>query len=232
MPATCYRCVSLPRDTVEEPFGVCTSCSSLACQSCGNRLPRAAIFRCVICYPETVLLPSGGLGGEEPPSGSGPGGGQPSGTRGGLEVALFQSTQEFEIEEPMLAEASASDREFFHQGALDPLLERTRMYALDEARREDINAEVGWEVLDDEEETRRRREALLGAKLLARGIETAEAHDKLRKDLLADAFGVACWAIGIRAGSAVPVDERRLTLIADIRLRFAIGHGMPVATPA
>lgn len=97
-------------------------------------------------------------------------------TPGGREAALFVSTADFEQLVPGLAELSAEDRAFFHEGALKVLIERTRGYASDEARREDINAEVGWEQFGDAAEERRRREALIGAKLLARGIETAEAH--------------------------------------------------------
>ncbi len=200
------------------------------CRACGNRLPNAARFRCVICFPETVLLPDGGLGGEEPP----PGGGDPDqpddGGEGAAREVVFAGTREFERLLPDLAEATARDRTFFREGALEVVFERTRGYASDEARRADIDAAVGYEGFDDEEEAKRRREALRGAQLLARDLEAAEARGTLRPDLLCDAFGVAFWAIGVRAGGIV--SEKRLALIGDTRLRFAIGLATPVTMPA
>lgn len=226
MPATCYRCITLDLDPIGEPFGVCSNCSIMACRTCGNRLRKAARFRCRLCYPETVLLPSGGLA----HSGEPPGGGEPSEPFGGgpSREEIFLNTGEWERLESELAELTADDRAFFHEGALALVFERAHGYAFDEARREDLNAEVGWEVLDEAEEQRRRAEALVGAQLLARGLQEARASETLRPELLADAFGVACWAIGVRAGRGEIVSEERLALLADLRLRFVIGTAMPV----
>jgi hypothetical protein len=172
------------------------------------------------------LLPSGGLERSGEPPGGG-GSSEPSGG-GPAREEIFVSTREWEQLEPELAELTAEDRAFFHEGALAVTLERAHSYAFDEARREDLNAEVGWEVLDDAEEQRRRDEALLGAQMLARALQGATARGSLRPELLADAFGVACWAIGVRAGRGEIVSEERLSLLADIRLRFVIGMAMPV----
>lgn len=230
MPATCYRCISHNEDPVGEPFGVCSTCSALACRECGNRLAGGGAFRCVLCYPETILLPAAGIErGGRPPGGGGGDPARPSGGDPGLEVIVV-NTPDWEARERELADKTAAERRYFHEGALDVTLEEVRRYAFDEARREAVNAEVDWEVLDDAAENQRREEALLGAKLLALSIREAKANDRLRPDLLADAFGVACWAINLHPQDGESASSGQLSLLGDPRLRFAIGMAMP--TPA
>jgi len=231
MPATCYRCIAYNRDPVGEPFGACSQCSSLACRCCGNRLLEGAEFRCLLCYSRTVLLPAAGLAGSDRPPGGGPEVAAPSGGGPGREV-VFASTRDWEALERQLAEDSAAEREFFHAGALEVTIGETRRYAADEVRREMMNREANWEVFDDEAENRRRADALTGAQTLARDISAAEASGTFRPDLLADALGVACWAIELRPqrGEAAPYE--RLCMLGDLRLRFAIGMAMPVVAEA
>jgi hypothetical protein len=229
MPATCYRCVSFNEDPVGEPFGVCTECSSLACRNCGNRLPGGGLFRCVLCYPETILLPAAGLEGGRRPPGGGDGLAEPPGS--GLEL-IAASTPDWEAVDRELAEKTAGERRFFHEEALGLMLDGVERYASDEVRREDLNAQVNWEVFDDPAENRRRSEALAGAQWLARSVEGAQANERLRPDLLADAFGVACWAIQLHPQAGETASPDQLSLLADVRLRFAIGMAMPVPNPA
>lgn len=231
MPATCYRCTAFNRDPAGEPFGVCTECLSLACRNCGNRLKEGAEFRCLLCYSRTVLLPAAGLEGSHRPPGGGDGPtARPGGGPGG--EVIFVNTRDWEALERQLADESAAEREFFHEGALAVTIEETRRYAADEVRRAEMNEEANWEVFDDEAENRRRADALKGAQLLARDISAAEAGGTFRPDLLADALGVACWAIEVRPQRAEEAPYERLCMLADLRLRFAIGMAMPVAAEA
>lgn len=231
MPATCFRCIAFNRDPVGEPFGVCTECSSLACRNCGNRLREGAEFRCLLCYPHSVLLPAAGLEGSRRPPGGGGGPTAPSGGGPGREV-VFVNTRDWETLERQLADDSAAEREFFHEGAMEATIEETRRYAADEVRREEMNKEANWEVFDDETENRRRADAFRGAQMLARDISAAEASGSFRPDLLADALGVACWAIEVRAQHGKIAPYERLYMLGDLRLRFALGMAMPVAAEA
>ncbi|HWO82432.1 MAG TPA: hypothetical protein VNM38_01415 [Solirubrobacterales bacterium] len=178
-----------------------------------------------------MLLPAAGLAGSDRPPGGGPEVAAPSGGGPGREV-VFASTRDWEALERQLAEDSAAEREFFHAGALEVTIGETRRYAADEVRREMMNREANWEVFDDEAENRRRADALTGAQTLARDISAAEASGTFRPDLLADALGVACWAIELRPqrGEAAPYE--RLCMLGDLRLRFAIGMAMPVVAEA
>jgi hypothetical protein len=231
MSATCYRCIAFNRDPVGEPFGVCTKCLSLACRKCGNRLKEGAEFRCRLCYSRTVLLPAAGLEGSLRPPGGGGGSIEPSGGGPDREVG-FVNTRDWETLERELADDSAAEREFFHGGALEVTIEETRRYAADEVRREKMNKEANWEVYDDETENRRRTDAFKGAQLLARDISAAEASGTFRPDLLADALGVACWAIEVRPQHGEVAAYDRLYMLGDLRLRFAIGMAMPVVAEA
>jgi hypothetical protein len=230
MAATCYRCTYEAADPPGDPFGVCKICSSLMCRNCGNRVPKRPRFLCVICIPSAVLLPSAGLppAGDGPPGGGEPGGGDPdphdpSGGGGGAE-AVFANSREFERLMPDFAAESSTHRKFFRE-EVPKVLERAREYAFDQVRREDIDAEIGYGGYSDEEEEERRREAMGGAQLLSRHVEGAESEGVLHRVLLADAFGMAAWSIGIPPDSEAPPE--RLALLADPRLRFVLGYAAP-----
>jgi hypothetical protein len=94
-------------------------------------------------------------------------------------------------------------------------------YASDQVAREQANEAVGYQGYAGEVESSLRADFLAGAQRLARDINAADAAGQLRTDLLADAFGVAQWAIGVPAGEQVPPE--RLALLPDERLRFTVG---------
>ena len=215
-----------------DPAGACDQCSSFACTLCGARVPKRSRYLCVLCFPSLVLLPSGGLppGGPDPPPGGTPvGGPSPDAPSGGpaatARASLFEGTQEFEVLMPYLAESSGRERDFFHEGGVDEAFRAATDYGFEETRRHEIDKIVGYERYSDEVEAARRRDALRGAQLLSRQVSAAEASGDLHKDLVADAFGVAHWSIAVAIGEQPSPD--RLALLADERLRFVIGTGMP-----
>lgn len=223
MTATCYRCTTLRTSPSGEPFGACLRCQSFACITCGVRAAGVSRFYCVLCKSGITLLPSGGLPPTGGPGGSDPGGGGPGGAPPagpGDVVAPYESTAHFEALEPLLAEYTVDERHYYHD-QIDRFLEAAAEYAFDEARREEIDRAIGYERPDDLAEQALRGDLRRGAQRLARDVEAAEARGLIRRDLLADAFGVAQWAIGISAGAPVPPE--RLALLPDERLRFVVG---------
>ncbi|HET7486173.1 MAG TPA: hypothetical protein VFJ64_12460 [Solirubrobacterales bacterium] len=230
MPATCYRCAYENEYPPGDPFGVCQECSIMACQSCGNRVPGRSRFVCLICFPESVLLPDAGLPRfrEGPPGGGGhlrdPD--LPDDGGGGEAVEpVFASSAEFETLMPLLAEETQANREQFRGAGMRAILQLGRDYSFDEATRHQINERIGYTEVVDEVEEERRREALNGARRLLRDVDAARANEIFRPDLLADAFGLASWAIGVPPGSVVPLE--RLVLLDDLRLRFVLGYASP-----
>jgi hypothetical protein len=219
MPATCYRCIALGQ-APGEPFGACQHCTSFACSTCGVRAAGVSRFYCVTCKSGLTLLPSGGL---PPTGGGGPGGGGPAAPAPlgpGDVVAPYAGTAHFQLLEPALAESSRAERDYYHRD-IERFLAAPRDYAFDEAKRADTDRAVGYERYGGEVEQALRSDLLDGAQRLARDIDAAAAAGRIRPDLLADAFGVAQWAIGVRAGEAVPPE--RLAMLPDQRLRFMVG---------
>jgi hypothetical protein len=232
MSATCYRCTALKADP-GEPFGSCLYCGSFACATCGVRVAGISRFYCVSCKAGVTLLPSGGL----PPTGGGgggggtPRGGGPAGDRDheASELAVpYASSAEFEVLEPTLAENTRSDRAYYH-GSVEQFLAMPSEYAYNEAVREQIDSVSGYRGYEDEVEQALRSDLRGGAQRLARDLEWASARDLLRPGLIADAFGVAQWATGVRAGQQVPPE--RLWMLPDQRLRFIVGAAAVAAGP-
>lgn len=226
MSATCYRCTAL-KEGPGEPFGSCLYCGSFACVTCGVRVAGISRFYCVSCKAGVTLLPSGGL----PPTGGGGGGGGGGSPRGGgpsgegdpevIELVVpYGSSAEFEVLEPTLAENTRSDRDYYH-GSVEQFLAIPGEYAYNEAVREEIDGVSGYRTYEDEVEQALRSDLRGGAQRLARDLEWASARELLRPGLIADAFGVAQWAIGVRAGEQVPPE--RLWMLPDQRLRFIVG---------
>jgi hypothetical protein len=185
-----------------------------------------------MCYSSAVLLPAAGLpgtpGGPSGPGGLGPAGGPgPQGDPDELAAPLTSSAQ-FVAVEPVLAANSAAER-YYYQADIERFRTLARDYAVDEARREEIDARLGYERYASEEEEARRADLRAGSQRLLRDLERAEADGRLRRDLLADAFGVAQYAIGIPAGEEVPLE--RLVLLADSRLRFIVGAAAVATGP-
>jgi hypothetical protein len=124
---------------------------------------------------------------------------------------------------PDLAEATSGSRDFFRRD-VESIAERAAAYARNEAERKTIDMMAGY-VGHMEEEEERREETKRGAQLLIRQVEEARAEERLREDLLADAFGVAAWSIGVKPGATVAPE--RLALLGDVRLRFIVGYAAP-----
>jgi hypothetical protein len=232
MPATCYRCAAespLPVPTIDlpsqqgDPFGVCQECSSMACITCGVRVQGDCIFQCVMCFSSIVLLTES-LGGDGDDGGPGGGGGGPGGDDdngdGEATGRPYVSTAAFEALEPVLAALSSDERRHYHEH-LDAYLGLVVDYAFDEARREEIDERLGVTAVADAAERARRADLRRGAQRLARDLEAASAAGVLRRDLLADAFGVASYAIAVPPGEEVTWS--RLMMLADVRLRFIVG---------
>jgi len=135
-------------------------------------------------------------------------------------VAPYESTAHFEAVEPGLAESTAEARRWYHEYVAS-FLDLATDYAFNEERRARIDRIVGYEQPDDPVEEALRADLLRGAQRLMRDVEAAEASGRLRRDLIADAFGVAQWAIGVPPGKPVPPE--RLAMLADDRLRFVVG---------
>ena len=198
-------------------------------------MPVISLFKCVTCYPSSVLLSVSGLG--PGPSGggpAGPGGADPSGGGGGpgglnQEVTPFRSTAEFEALQPNLAENSRAERTYYH-GDIQRFLGMAHEYAFDEARRDEIDANLAYSGYSDEVESARRADLRGGAQRLVRDLQAAEAAGRVRHDLIADAFGVAQYAVGIPAGEEVPLE--RLAMLSDPRLRFIIGAAAVATGPS
>jgi hypothetical protein len=230
MTATCYRCAALNLSPPGEPFGTCLHCNSFACRTCGVRAAKVCRFYCLSCKSGLTLLPSGGLpptggGGTGGSGGSGGSGGPPTAGPGGTGGAAtpgapYASTEEFEALEPELAGNTRGERSFYRR-FIEHFLAAPSEYAFDEAKRQDTDRAIGYERYSDPVEEALRADLLSGAQRLARDIEAARAGGALRPDLLADAFGVSQWAIGIPAGEQVPPE--RLAMLPDERLRFVVG---------
>jgi hypothetical protein len=73
-------------------------------------------------------------------------------------------------------------------------------------RREDIDRVIGYEHPDDPVELALRADLSRGAQRPARDISAAGASDQIRHGLLADAFGVAQWAL-----ASLPASRFRLS---------------------
>jgi hypothetical protein len=132
----------------------------------------------------------------------------------------FTTSEEFAAMQPVLAENSREQRDYYRE-ELRKVLELARDYAFEEARREEIDRQLRYRGYSDEQERARREDLRLGAQQLMRDFDGAEASNVLRRDLLADAFGVAQYAVGIPVGEDVPLE--RLWTLADRRLRFVVG---------
>ena len=197
--ASCYRCQVITGGA-GEGIGVCDMCVSLACDVCGARLPVSKVFRCGICYPNALViaagLPPAGGGG----SGGGGGGGAAAGGGRPAPQPEFRNVDEFELYGGGVAEDSRSYRESWRKRLPSVLGSVEQM-----AHEEDLSL----------------HERQIASRL-TREIQTARELGTLQEELLADAFGVAAWAIVAEPGAVV--DRARTALLADERLRFVLDH--------
>jgi hypothetical protein len=230
---SCFKCAVVDGSTADaDPIGVCLVCNSLACYDHGTRLKKAAHFECVLCLPKQILTSAGLVRHEVYP-------GQPPGDRGGPGVPAapeapdrgggggaareFVSTREFEQLEPQVAERSLVHRTAA-RAIVEPLVERMAGLADNPAGREQ---EAGRLAVTSDRASVAELDAV--AAELALELQEAMASGGLDKGLLADALGVAAWAIntpiaGDVAGNMAieSMSVNLIGLIADLRLQLLL----------
>jgi len=238
--ASCFICAVVDNATAEaDPIGVCKKCFSLACIDHGTRLKQAIEFKCALCLPE-VMLDSAGLvrhdAYEPRRPGDRGGGGLPSGEPaeprlprgpGGSAVSReFESHAQFEEVERRLAQAT-QDHRLAWGNVINDVIDRVARFEHDPRRREEIQYVVKTSaptVIDELEKT--------GVEV-SREVQRAEKARVLDRELVADALGVASWAIGAKpqlGGTELAVDQ--VALIGDERVRFLVRYAVGMLTAA
>jgi hypothetical protein len=180
-----------------EGVGVCDLCSSLACERDGARLPGSSVFRCGLCYPQALIIAAGLPPPPPPPPAGGVGAGawQPFGADDADQRVEFENAAEFDALGGAVAEESFEDRAIWRRqvrGVVAELLGEAEEGGRAKVTRATLQGELGQ----------------------------ASARDALQLTLLADAFGVAAWAIGLQGG-VVP-EPGRLALLPDVRIRYVL----------
>jgi hypothetical protein len=222
--ASCYRCAYVT-GAGGEGVGVCGLCGALACRVDGVRMPVSSQFRCAMCVSK-VLWYSGGLG---PPPGGGGGPSapvrtpsDPDGGGGGVyAVKEYLSAEHFSETAPEIAVESFEQRTDWRQ-LVHKVLEQLAAFADSPAEQARVVQMAAEQHAEEEAPTwRLRRVELIGREL---SFEVRHAVD-LDTDLIADALGVASWAIDVPVGVDPP--PNRLRLLADSRLEFVIAYCAP-----
>jgi hypothetical protein len=222
--ASCFTCAVFNKSVDDaDPIGVCRVCNALACFQHGTRLKKGPQFQCALCLPRTVRNSAYVVRHETygPPPGGGGGGGRvpvPAGPPddddgGGALVVEFESSEDFERSAPQIAEASRAHRMHARED-LGRLL--ALVTGLDDAPdRQEVLGRIivtsdvaTFEAVD-------QQAAEVGAELRA-----AQAESRLDPELLADAMGVAAWAIGAEVGDELSVDA--IEMIPDRQLQFLL----------
>ena len=216
--ASCFKCAVDQATGAADPIGTCGDCSSLACFDHGTRLKAGREFKCVLCVTTDMIdLATGSIIHDtyDPPGGGDSGAvvAGPDDDGGGAGAEPSRTAHE-EFESHLLtqriADASAEHRAWASQ-AIEALLERTRAFG-DDSQRPTMLAEIA--VTSNE----RTRLAIEAAGLET--IQTLASTDGLDYELLADAVGVANWAIGEKPGAEMSVE--RIDLVRDRRVRFLL----------
>jgi hypothetical protein len=108
----CYQCVTV-KSSAQDGIGVCYICRTLACPQHGGLPSKRPGFHCSRCITGLMTKSAGG---STPPPGSGTGGaGVPAvkppapGSGGGADQA-FANSVDFELQIPLLAQASTEER--------------------------------------------------------------------------------------------------------------------------
>lgn len=219
--AGCYRC-ALVMSRNGQGVGVCLLCGAMACRLDGERDRQAADFVCGMCQPSRIAT-SGGFPPPRPPPGprGGPGGPrtpvrepEPPDSGGGGALA-FTSSADFERRSPVVAEQSAEHRRVWRGNIRDVVRE---LEDLRHNERAQALAEVSAEELDP------RGLANL-AMFVGERLHDARQRGRLDEELLADAFGVASWAIGVEPGQEP--DFHQLSHLSDERLQLVVGRFTP-----
>ncbi len=221
--ASCFKCAVIDQSIGDaDPIGVCKHCNSLSCVDHGTRLRKAAEFKCVLCVTRDMIDSAGLVRHDaygEPPSAGDEGGvASPADHSspddgGGGSAREFDSPEDFRHSVPRIAEASSE-----HRAAAREITGR-------------LVAKV--EELDDksvrDREIRRLAVTSDPATLAAfartsveviRELREAQRSGRLDLGLLADALGVASWAINAPVGETISADA--IALIPDERLRFLL----------
>ena len=217
----CYRCVvviTADREPVREPVGVCLRCGGMACERDGELDHLYPQFICGMCEPDR-LSRSGGLPPHGPPGPGGGGGGlggptpapPPSDPSGG--GAVYADSPEFASRRPRIAAESYEHRSVWKED-IERTIDELKELGIDERAVALVARHLGGEL-----DPAGVRETAL---LLGNQLEAASEQGTLKPDLLADAFGVAGWAIGAR-----PREEPsayQLRHLSDLRLRIVLGY--------
>jgi hypothetical protein len=191
----------------------------MACDRCGERDRDYPEFVCGVCEVDRVSGSSGippfkprgprdGGGGPDAPTPPAP---MPTGSGGG--AVAYADSADFERRMPAVAEGSRAHRETW-RGDIGAILPDLQGLALDEGERALVAKQLG-----DEFDPDRVRET---AMLLSNQLQAASERGNLAPELLADAFGVAAWAICV--GPREEPSVAQLSHLADPRLRFALGY--------
>ncbi len=212
--AGCFRCETVTNGA-GGAVGACLECGAFACKEDGDRDSVNLDFICGMCQPSRLIASA------LPPPPEDPGGPtfqpsptpkDPSGGPGSGAAAPFLSAPDYESRCPNVAASSLRHREGFRD-QIEALLGRLREQATSETSQ--ALAGVGAAELDPDEVAATVR--LLWFQV-AEGMEQGD----FEPNLLADAFGVAAWSIGVEVGREP--DKRRLNLLADKRLQVAIAR--------
>jgi hypothetical protein len=212
--ARCLRC-EVVTNGAGVGMGACLECGAFACREDGDRDSVNLDFICGMCQPSRLMasvlpLPPEHPGGPTSQSSSAPK--DPSGGSGGGAAVPFANTPDYESRCPNVAASSARHREGFRE-QMEMLLGRLREQATGETAQ--ALADVGAAELDPEE-------VAATVRFLWFQVEEAMERGAFDPDLLADAFGVGAWSIGVEVGREP--DKRRLDLLADKRLQVALAR--------
>ena len=210
-----------------EPLGVCDMCSSLACSPCGARIPGVAKFRCALCWPAVLLLPAGvGPGPEEEQGGGGSGRpvlptDGPGGGGGAPAQRTIKRTEDFEELVPALARESGIARANWRHVIDDVISELLTIAKGQGGADQLIERHAG----STEEPDVAMLSSVDAGMLLASQVREAKRTGHLKPELMADALGVASWAINTEVGFQPKPD--RLAMLADARMMFVVGFLSP-----
>jgi hypothetical protein len=206
----------------DEPVGACELCGVLACYPHGARLAKAGLFRCASCLAGTLLSDAGlvligdddrgegGAGGREVPGGGPSDRGGPGGA-GGPGIREFANSDDFQETNPDMANASAPERDAWRED-VESIHDRLASLAESESEQESVRRLL----------ERPGENLIEAAAAVYAQMHRAVEHEVLDTNLLADALGVASWAIGVPHAERPPAN--RLAMITDRRVQLLLRY--------
>jgi len=235
MAAGCYSCRTISKKA-DDPVGTCLGCGVFACELDGERDLSNQDFICGMCDSTRLSISSKLAQPPEEPPGrpeDGPGGGvvsagvptsPTSGGGAGAAIATYGSPEDFEGRRPMIASSSKAHRELYRQ-EIDRIvnqLEGLRAFGVAQRVSSDSRA-AGLAEFDPRGVRRAAQE--LGAQ-----IHADNTRGVLSPVLLADALGVAAWAINAKVGGQPAIGKIRH--LPDPDLRLIVGLYTPLTAVA